>query len=198
MMGTLLGLEQPEATFLAAVIAAVASLLSLVITARNAKRSERRAAQRSLVEATVEELSAVFHENVATAFTLLQNRKGSQARANALTRCRAASNRLKALRPRVRIALRGTDEGLRTLSRVPDWAANYADRPAGEEFLQRADKLRRALDAVVSRAYSRGRPPRRWERWWVDYHAKRVRVIWQRDFGGRGDQEGVEMRDPLP
>ena len=98
MIGTLLGLEQPEATFLAAVVAALASLLSLVITARNAKRSERRAAQRSLVEATVEELSAVFHENVATAFTLLQNRKGSEARANALTRCKAASNRLKMLR----------------------------------------------------------------------------------------------------
>jgi hypothetical protein len=152
MMGTMLGLEQPEATLLASIVAAVASIASLLITARAAKRAERRAAQRTLVEATVEELSTAFHENVATAFILLEKPKGSQARTSALNRCKAASDELKALRPRVRIALRGIDEGLRTLSRVPDWAANYDDRVVGDELLQRADQ---AAPSTRCRGWSR-------------------------------------------
>lgn len=185
MLVTVLALTQPEATLAAASVAAVASILSLVVTARAAQRAERRAAQRTLVEATVAELSRAFHENVATAATLLEKPKKSEARANNLTRCHAARDRLKALRPRVRIALRGIDEALRTLSRVPDWAANYDDRATGEEFLTRADALRRALDAVVGRAYRKGRPPWVWERWWVANRAKRVREVWAKDFGGR-------------
>jgi hypothetical protein len=189
-----LALTQPEATLTAAIVAACASVLSLAITARAARRAERRAAQRTLVEGTVAELSKAFHENVATAATLLKKSKGSESRANNLDLCRAARDRLKALRPQVRIALQGIDGGLQALSRVPDWAANYDDATAADEFLKRADALRKALDAVVGRAYRRGRPPWIWEQWWVDSRAKRVRTVWEKDFGGRNRGEGTEVR----
>jgi hypothetical protein len=186
MPTAVIGLDQPDATFAAATLAALASLLSLVITVRAAIRAERRAAQRTLVKDTVEELSSALHENVASATTLLKRAKKTEGRKNNLARCEIASERLKALRPRVRIALGDdVDEALKTLSRVPNWAANYDDHTAGSEFLKRSDKLRRALDAAIGRAYLRGRRPRRWERWWVANRSDRVQHVWKKDFPQR-------------
>ena len=86
----------------------------------------------------------------------------------------------------MRIALKGIDEALRTLSRVPDWAANYEDRADASELLKRANALRETLErhlrtglpAEVGRRGSGSVGGSR-------TRAKRVRNIWQEKFGGR-------------
>lgn len=170
-----------EATLGAAVLAAGASLVSLFVNVRAAQRAEARDAQRSVLAPALEGLSAAFHECVASANVVLEKSPESEGRGNWIVRCNQARDNLKTLRSGIRFVLPGLDEAIRTLSRVPDWAQNYHDKPDGNEFLERADKLRRALDRAVSHAYTRGRPPGRWEQRWVAWRAKRVRDQWDSD-----------------
>lgn len=70
----------------------------------------------------------------------------------------------------------GIDEGLRVISRVPDWINHVrSDSSVGKELVRRAGHLRSVIDYVVRHSYFEGRHPNVIERFLVRYAARRCR-----------------------
>lgn len=157
-------MTRETATLVAASIAAVASLVALLLNLRAQHRSELRVAHRQTLDPSLSELAEAIHQSVACASIIL---KANSDEARARWKCRGAraSARIKSLRPRLRYPLWGIDEGLRVLSRVPDWAEHArADNARAQKLVSTADSLRKGLDYAVRRSYRRGRSPSLHER----------------------------------
>lgn len=148
------------ATLIAALIAAVAAVGSLIITIITAGRRERRDAHRNALETELPDLANGLHQVVATSFT--QHRQlGAgkvQSAGNWRSRGLEAAQVLYRVRPRVRYSLSGLDLGLRNLGRLPDWVAHYQGRPEGQELLTRADALATEMHAIIERSWRNGHP----------------------------------------
>src|SRR5947209_474329 len=98
-------------------------------------------------------------KTVATSNMLMSN-QGEEAVRNWRTRAAHAQENLKALRSKVRYPLWGLDEGIRTLSRLPDWIDHLRQYPVSRtEVFESSAALAESLDRIIRRAYSRGRPP---------------------------------------
>jgi hypothetical protein len=124
-------------------------------------------------------LGQAVYEVVAAPAILHRKVRSHEELENWRARGSAAADRLKELRLRVRYSLWGLDEGLRVLSRVPDWISNFQGRPdEGERLLLQASDLRDELDRVLRKSYGHGRPPKRRERKRVLNAADRLRATW--------------------
>jgi hypothetical protein len=148
------------ATLIAALIAAVAAVGSLVVTIITAGRRERRDTHRKALETELPDLADGLHQVVATSFT--QHRQLSagkvQSAGNWRSRGHDAAQVLYRVRPRVRYSLSGLDLGLRNLGRLPDWVAHHQGRPEGGELLNRADGLATAIHEIIERSWRNGLP----------------------------------------
>ena len=165
------------ATLIAASIAAAASVVVLLVNLRAQRRAELRVVHRQTLDTSVGELGEALHQVVACANILLKT-KSDEARERWKCRGAQASVSLKSLRPKLRYPLWGIDEGLRVLSRVPDWADHArVDDSRAKTLIERADKLRRALDYAIRRSYRNGRSPSLHERVRVRYQATRCRRV---------------------
>ena len=148
-------------TLLAALIAAIASMGSLVVNVLVAGHRERRDVHRKAVEKELPDLADALHQVVATSYT--QHRQLSLAKtdsaANWRKRGRDAALLLGKVRPRVRYSLPGADLGLRNLARLPDWVAHHGGRPEGQALLEQADSLATALHELIAQSWRDGQPP---------------------------------------
>lgn len=170
-------MTRETATLVAACIAAAASLVVLLLNLRAQRRAELRVAHRQTLDLSIAELAEALHQSVACASIILKA-KSDGARARWKCRGAKASSQLKSLRPRLRYPLWGLDEGLRVLSRVPDWAEHArADNSRAQRLVSKADGLRKALDYAIRRSYRKGRAPTLHERLRVRYTAWQCRRI---------------------
>jgi hypothetical protein len=148
-------------TLLAALIAAAASICSLLVNVLAAGRRERRETHRKAVEPELPDLADGLHQVVATSFT--QHRQLGLGKTESATswrqRGRDAAQLLGRVRPRVRYSLPGADLGLRNLARLPDWIAHYGGRPEGQTLLDQADVLATGLHELIEQSWRRGAPP---------------------------------------
>jgi len=129
------------ATLIAAGISATAAVLVLLGNLLGARGAEARAAHRRILEADLAALGEALHEVVASAVIVHRRVKDGQAPGAAAANGARAAATLKAMRLTIKYPLHGAEEALRTLSRVPDWAATYKGHKTGDDFIVKAQKL---------------------------------------------------------
>ena len=172
-----------EATLIAAVIAAVASVSKLLFD----RFSENRSSFRALLQPLVAELGESLHGIVSTC-NVMGRAGGDQRHANWHKKAEAERDKLETLRPKLRYPLWGLDEGLRVLIRLPEWTAHARGQTKRLELLnERATRLRKFLDVVVLRCYRNGRLPDAFERLQVRLYAWHCRKIFEN--GPPADEE---------
>jgi hypothetical protein len=170
-----------EATLVAAVIAAIASVLKLVFD----RYAEGRSSTRQMLQPLIAEMGEAVYSVVATSTVLVEAETPQKFKSWYAKACRERE-KLKILRPKLRYPLWGIDEGLRVLQRLPDWCSHArADRLRATKMLKHASSLRHAIDVTALRCYQGGRQPRLYERLQVRFHAWRCR----RTFTNGGPRE---------
>jgi len=168
--------DQPTVTLIAAVIAASAAILSVLSNILFLRGSEFRGAYRKSLETVMLDLSECMHAVVATSAVYLKTSSGNPGRKKWLNKLATAQTQLKVIRPRVRYSLWGLDEGLRTLSRLPDWVAHASSDPErANDILQKGKALSKLLDSSIRKSYFRGKPPSYLEKLLVRISASRLR-----------------------
>jgi hypothetical protein len=127
-------------------VAAIASVLTLVLTRWGTRTSEFRASHRTLLYPKIERLGNLIHQ--VTALSTMHLVRAEQGRELALWRQKAdrAGAELTELRREIRYPLWGLDDALRTLARVPSWVANYGQRiPEGCSYwIEQANSVRQS------------------------------------------------------
>ena len=163
------------ATLGAAAIAAVASLVTLIVSVFADRASESRSAHREALAPHLAELSEAIYATVATS-SILTEAKSDAALENWRGRAEEAKNKLKATRLQLRYPLWGITDPMSTLARLPDWIEHA--RPLDAEHSARLFKsgrsLANTLDQAIRRSYSRGKPPSRLDRFKVWFHETRL------------------------
>lgn len=162
-----------EATLVAAVVAAMASLAKLFFD----RFAEGRSSARELLQPLISEMGESAYGIVATCTVLVEAESPQKFRSWYAKACRERE-KLKALRPKLRYPLWGVDEGLRVLVRLPDWCSHArSDSVRARRLLTHATSLRHMLDVVALRCYRSGRQPNILERAQVRYHSWRCRQV---------------------
>ncbi len=175
-----------EATLIAAVIAAVASVSKLFFD----RFSENRSSFRALLQPLVADLGESLHGVVATCYVMARSNSDEQ-HANWHDKAKRERDKLKALRPKLRYPLWGIDDGLRVLLRLPEWTAHARGQPQRLDLLiVRATRLRETIDAVALRCYRNGRLPNFFERVQVRFFAWHCQKVFQ-DGPRQSDENGA-------
>jgi hypothetical protein len=177
-------LSTQTATLIASSVSAVAALLVFVGNLLGVRSSEARAAHRRILEPHLPALGRALHEVVASSVIAHRRVAKGQDVGNFGDSGIAAAEVLKDQRLEVKYSLRGIDEGLRTLSRLPNWAATYRGDASGDELIRDAQSLAAALDDAIARSYGKGRPPGGRERRRISHRVDTLRDTWKNRFNG--------------
>jgi hypothetical protein len=178
-----LGVTTQTATLVAAVIAASATIITLILDVAMARGAEARAAHREVLAPHLAAIGEGVHQVLAGAVILHRRAKQGQSPGAADRKAgTTGAALLKELRLKVKYPLAGIEEPLRTLSRAYDWAQTFKGDESGDAFIEAAQKLGREVDSVIARSYSRGTPPRRWEQWRLARRTADVRDRWTSRF----------------
>lgn len=169
-----------DATLIAAVIAAIASVLRLLFD----RSAEERTNFRVLLQPIVAELGESLHGIVATSYQMGRS-NSEESYKNWLDKAESERNKLEKLRPLLRYPLWGIDEGLRVLIRLPGWTQHAKGQPERLRSLnKRATRLRAMLDVVILRCYINGRPPSVLEQLQVNIYAWHCRQAFNKRSSG--------------
>jgi len=175
-----------QATLLAACIAAVGTLATLIGTMLASRRAEMRASHRAALTPHLDNLGEGIHQVVASAKILRQRAVDGAEPGNWLERSKTGAATLKSVRPKCRYVLNGLDDPLRTLTRMPDWVATYKNIEGtnADDLVDGMRKLAEGIDRAVQRSYRHGLPPGRFRRWLLKRQNKAVRDLWDQRFAG--------------
>ncbi len=157
-------MSEGTAVVVAAVIALVASVTSLILSARAGRKGEEREAHRRLLEPVLLDLGEAIHTVIASSTVHLQKIRAGQDARRWLDQGNAAADALRTARPRLKYILFGLDDPLRSLTRLPDWTATFKAAETADSFIKKASHLGRLVDRSIARSYARGRPPNALER----------------------------------
>jgi len=173
--------SEQTAILAAALVAALASLATLLFQVRANRTAEIRRAHRAVLIDSISDLSEAIHETVATSSVLLKC-KSAEATSSWKKKGQKAKGKISAIRPKLRYALWGISDELHLLSRFPDWVAHAQKRPEdAKDICRRGKVLGKVIDWVIMRCFRYGRPPLLLERWLVRFLAKRFRKSFE-DF----------------
>lgn len=149
------GMNAQEATLIAAVIAASASVAKLFFD----RSAEGRLSIRSLLLPLITEMGEAVYGIVATSTVMVEAETDNKFQCWYSKAC-SERDKLKSLRPKLRYPLWGLDEGLRVLERLPDWCSHArSDKARASKMLRHATSLRYTIDITALRCYSEGRRP---------------------------------------
>lgn len=174
-----LKLDAPAATFVAALVAALASLLTLLLKVVFDRNSESRNTYRQSLAPIIEELGSALHMIVAASVLSLKDTK-SEDRNYWNDRASAGRKSLRNIRSKVRYPLWGIDQAIRAMSYLPSWVASNKVVDKGALIVS-ATNLRRALDSSIRRCYRYGRPPSLPERWYIAYRLGQLESHWSQN-----------------
>lgn len=168
------------ATLIAAVIAAAVSILSLILNLIISVSAESRGAYRKSLENHIEELGNAIHTTLATANILMKTKTEESAK-NWREKSDDAQNQLKELYIKMRYPLWGITEGIRTLTRLPDWIENAKKFPEySKELFIQGKKLGSEIDKTIRNSYIFGRPPSCLERIRVKFAEEKLCRIYEK------------------
>ncbi|MEG8058018.1 hypothetical protein QP150_16190 [Sphingomonas sp. 22L2VL55-3] len=176
---------QPEATMVAAIIAAAATVITLVFTVLNKRGEEYRTAQRDVIAEDFKIVGKAVHEVIALSNIQLKVMDTPQ-HAEKYRIAADAAKRLKEKRLDVRYTLWGLDDAFRTLARLPDWMGHAKPSPkVANKIFVNGKQLGAQIDRAVRSAYISGAPPGIWRVYRVARAVKRfkkpMRLSPQRD-----------------
>jgi hypothetical protein len=171
-----MSIDGPGATLTAAVVAAVASILTLGVRLGADARAEMRQANRSRLVPLLADIGDSLHKLVACSVLAVRDTDTSN-RSYYDGKKREARDSLRKLRAQLRYQLWGLDDGFKTLIALPDWidARGIADY---DRLLKSASELRLALDLAILSAYRTGMPPSLFSRVRVRWYARRMWNTW--------------------
>lgn len=165
-----------EATLVAAVIAAFASVVKLFFD----RFAEGRSSVRALLQPLIADMGDSVYGIVATSSVIVAAESPQKFKSWYAKACRERE-KLKELRPKLRYPLWGLDEGLRVLQRLPDWCSHArADKVRALKMIKHASSLRHIIDVTALRCYRGGRQPHVVERLQVRWHAWRCRCVFDK------------------
>ena len=169
-----------QATLLAAIIAAVASVSTLVLNIFASRSAEMRVAHRQSLEQHIHELSSAIHSTIASTKILTQAKTDISVK-NWRERATDAQNKLKELRMILRYPLWGITDAIGTLTRLPDWIDNTREYPEYvKEFFTKGRKLGNEIDSSIRNSYTYGRPPTIYERLRVRFAEKQLENVFEK------------------
>ena len=172
-------MTQPDATMIAAIIAAAATVITLIFTVLNKRGEEYRTAQRDVIADDLKHVGRAVHEVIALSNIQLKVMSGPQHPERYRAAAEAAK-RLKEKRLDVRYTLWGLDEAFRTLARLPDWLEHAKPAPdVAAEILQNGKTLGVQIDLAVRRSYISGAPPAWWRLLLVNRAVKRFKNTYE-------------------
>lgn len=172
-------LEPEHATLLAAVIAAVASIITLAFTLASKRGEESRAAHRAVIVGELKIVGRALHEVLALSNIQLKAIK-KDIHPERYKAAAQAARALKAVRLDVRYTLWGLDSGFRELARLPDWIGHAkVDEKAANEIFALGKALGEDLDRAVRAAYVNGQTPNAWQRFRVERRTHALRKRYQ-------------------
>jgi hypothetical protein len=164
-----------EATLIAAVIAAFASVAKLFFD----RFAEGRLSIRTLLLPLIAKMGEAVYGIVATSSVMLEAETDAKFRSWHSKACHERE-KLRLLRPKLRHPLWGLDEGLRVLERLPDWCSHArSDKVRASQMLRHATSLRQMIDVTALRCYSGGRRPNIIEVLKIRLHSWQCRRIFE-------------------
>ena len=174
-----------QVTLIAAIIAALASLITLILNFFASRASEFRAAHREILKPHLHDLSQALYSTIATT-KILSEAKTEPAIENWRERANDAKSQLKDLRIRLRYPLWGITDSMNTLSRIPDWIEHARPLPSkhSSALFKRGRSLGIYLDGAIRNSYAKGRPPT-----WVD-RARVAFAKWRLERTYKGMKSG--------
>lgn len=153
-------IDRGFATLIAAIIAAISSLIVLF----SKKNEEIRAANRKSLEKYIKDLSGSIHQLIATSNILLKA-KTTESQDNWKEKAESAKETLKKIRPELTYSLWGIDNSLQTLSRLPDFTAyTLVDKDTATKVVKRGSQLGDCINKCIKNCYLEGRAPTWFER----------------------------------
>jgi len=179
-----------EATLYAALIAAAISLITLVFTLKASRSTDLRAARRATLSTSFSELGALLYELVALSVKMKQMKNGDKFD-EVRKKAEATSEKIDELRRKTRYPLWGLDGGLRTIRWVPVYIAHMKherDSERARKIIELSTKLRETIDLAICHAYFTGKPPSKFQKLAVWWHARCLRKYFD---GGKPDS-GVQ------
>lgn len=148
-------IDRGLATLIAAIIAAISSLIVLF----SKKNQEIRAANRKSLEGYVKDLSGSIHQLIATSNILIKA-KTPESQDNWKEKAEKAKDTLKKIRPELTYSLWGIDKSLQTLSRLPDFTSyTLVDKSVSEKIVKRGTRLGDTINKCIKNCYLEGRAP---------------------------------------
>lgn len=170
-------MDSAKATLIASVLAATASLVTLMLRAIADRHAEARSTFRQSLGPAIEELGNALHMTVACSVLSVRDRDTAN-RSYWDDKKAEARKMLRKLRPRLRYQLWGLDDGIKAMICLADWTGG-TNQLEYTRLLNAATKLRKALDASVRRCYLKGRPPSLPERWLVSFRVHKLKQEWR-------------------
>jgi hypothetical protein len=164
-------------TIIVSLIAAITSLLSLVININSSKRREIREGNRKTIEPLIEELGKQIY-GVIAAIALLYKDDSVKNQKYWNSQVLAAQRKLRELRPKLRYPLWGLDDAIKTLILLPG-LAKLAEKKDLHTVIVLATYLRKAMDNVIRKCFKYGRTPNYIERKKIQYRVNALFEKWQ-------------------
>lgn len=170
-------MTQEDATLLAAVIAAVFSIIALFVSSHLARLSDLRTTRRNALSGDFTELGNKLYQLVALSVKMSQC-KTDKNFAAIRTQADATAKEIDQIRLKTRYPLWGLDSGFRTIKWMPVYIAHMKDKrtdPRTKELLRLGTNLRESMDIAICHAYFHGQQPRLIQRYRVNFRAYRLR-----------------------
>ncbi len=162
-----------EATLYGAILVAALSVAKLLYDRLHEGRAEFRALLRPYL---LEYAEAIY--GVLACCAVLAKTANPEQRGHWVEKSRKEAEKLALLRPKLRYALWGLDEGFRVLIRLPGWTCHaVSDSRRAAELIDKATRLRITMDRVALRCFRSGRPPGWISRLQVAFHVRRCREV---------------------
>ncbi len=168
-------MDQSTAIIFAAVIAAVITIINTSIVLASADSRDRRNATRDIIQDKLNSVGKCIHETIALS-DLLTKSTNEDTHKKRYQRAAAAAQSLKDIRLEIRYSIWGIDEGIRVLTRTPDWLSHAQnDNKYRDKILRDAKELGSALDGAIRNVYASGRLPSLLTRTIVTFRAQQLR-----------------------
>ena len=185
--------DAPTATLVAASIAGFLSLTNLVVSWRHRRSAEEREQYRGLLKPHVETLGANLHTLLAAAKVAGKRMDLDQPPDSWMTRSESAAKNLKDMVLKVKYPLWSVVDGLRELTRLPNWLRHVRDQAARRGMLlAAAEALRSEVDTAIRNAFLSGVQPGHLQRWRVTKRTKELRAVW---LAGRPAEGSIANSD---
>ncbi len=180
------------ATLIAASLAAIVSIITLIWTLLSQRASEVRAARRQVIVADLKMIGKALHETLALSNIQLKCLSDATHK-DKYKRAAEAARSLRDLRLEVRYSLWGLDEGLRVLTRLPDWIGHAKGSPdTASELFSLATALGDLLDGAIRKAYLYGSEPGFRQKAKVNREAAALRARYELFSRGREPDDAIE------